>query len=116
MHEFALSQNLVDSVLAEMDRMPAAYRLLAVVVRIGRLRQVVEETLRFSFELLARDTRVQGARLEIETVPLTAACQACGRQGEIDATAFYCPVCGSTRLELKTGMELHLDRLEIDDE
>ena len=52
MHELSLSSAIVNTVVKH-----AAGRQVSLVsLRVGRLRQVVPDTLEFYFELVARDT------------------------------------------------------------
>ena len=69
MHELSVSSAIVDTVVRHAE----GRRVTAVRVRLGRLRQVVPDSLAFYFELVARDTVCEGARLEQEVVPAVAA-------------------------------------------
>ena len=42
-------------------------------MRVGRLRQVVPDSLRFYFEIVARDTVCEDARLELDEIEARAA-------------------------------------------
>ena len=64
MHELSIAQAIVDTAL----RHAAGRKVTVVDVRIGRLRQVVPDSLAFYFEIVARDTDVEGADLRIEHV------------------------------------------------
>ena len=48
-------------------------RVKHVCVQTGALRQVVPESLRFYWEIVARDTECEGATLELVEVPGAAA-------------------------------------------
>ncbi len=58
MHELSISQAIVDTAL----RHAGGRKVTVVDVRIGRLRQVVPDSLAFYFEIVARDTDVRGRR------------------------------------------------------
>jgi len=115
MHEFAIGEELVKAVLGEMGRLtPPPRNLRSVRVVVGALRRVSPEHLRFAYEVLTRDTPAGGAALEVTTVPVTALCRDCGWQGEIDEMLFLCQDCGAANLQTLQGMELFLDRLEVE--
>lgn len=115
MHEFAIGEELVKAVLGEMGRLtPPPRNLRSVRVVVGALRRVSPEHLRFAYEVLTRDTPAGGAALEVTTVPVTALCRDCGWQGEIDEMLFLCQDCGAANLKTLQGMELFLDRLEVE--
>jgi hydrogenase nickel incorporation protein HypA/HybF len=115
MHEFAIGEELVKAVLGEMERLtPPPRNLRSVRVVVGALRRVSPEHLRFAYEVLTRDTPAAGAALEVTMVPVTALCRDCGWQGEIDEMLFLCQDCGAANLQTLQGMELFLDRLEVE--
>jgi hydrogenase nickel incorporation protein HypA/HybF len=116
MHEFALGQWLVEAVVAELDRLDSAapHRLLKVVVKVGRLRQIVPENFMFAFQQWSQKTPAEGAELVLHFQPITARCEACGWEGELTAASFLCPECGSGRVQVTRGMELVLEQLEIE--
>lgn len=115
MHEFAIGEELVKAVLEEMKRLTRPPRnLRSVGVVVGALRQLSPEHLRFAYEVLTRDTPAAGSALEITTMPVTALCRDCGWQGEIDGMPFLCQDCGAVNLQTLHGMELFLDRLEVE--
>jgi len=114
MHEFGIGEELAKAVLAELDRLPAPKRLLGARVVIGVLRQVIPDHLTFAYEIFLKDTPAAGSTLEIAPVPVVVVCEQCGWQGEIEEMIFLCGACGSTQLRMVTGMELYLDRLEVE--
>lgn len=114
MHEFAIGEELVKAVLGEMARLTPPYNLTSVRVVVGALRQVVPENLIFAYEVFSRDTPASGSALEITMLPVTVLCRACGWQGEIEGRLFLCSICGAVNLQTLQGMELFLDRLEVE--
>ena len=60
MHELSLSSAIVNTVVKHAE----GRRVTVVSLRVGRLRQVVPDTLAFYFDFVARDTVCEGARLE----------------------------------------------------
>ena len=62
----------------------AGRRVLRGDVRVGHLRQVVPDAMAFSWEMLTAATELEGARLEIEHVPATVACNACAAVTTLD--------------------------------
>ena len=81
------------------------------------MRQVVPESLRFYFEIVARDTACEGAALELERDrrPAVAAAE-CERQWSPQIPAFRCPDCGSADVEVMAGEELEVDYIEVEEQ
>ena len=107
MHELAIAESVVTSVLAHTDRPVSLVRL-----RVGRLTAVVPDALTFCFELASAGTTLEGARLEIEERPGVAHCRACGTEFTL-ADAFLLCECGSADVELLSGRELAVSSVEV---
>ena len=60
-------------------------------VRVGRLRQVVPESLEFCFGMVARGTVCEGARLELEVVPAGLRCGPAAHEWELAGAAVPLP-------------------------
>jgi len=83
-------------------------------LRIGAMAGVVEESLRFSFNMLAKGTPAEGAEIVIETVPLTGRCTKCGRVFPIEGYNFWCPECKDGVLKVETGNEMQVEYLDME--
>jgi hydrogenase nickel incorporation protein HypA/HybF len=111
MHELSIASALADIALRHADRR----RVTVVEVSVGRLRQVVPSALEFAFELVTRETPLEGARLELRDVPAAGRCRECGAEGELDGFPFGCRACGGLEVEVTAGEELSVDAIEVDD-
>jgi hydrogenase nickel incorporation protein HypA/HybF len=110
-HELALADAIVDVAA----RHAGGRRVTSVRVRVGALRQVVADSLEFSFGLVAAGTPVEGAELEIEHVPTRVACRACGRASELAELPLACARCGSVNVDVLAGEEFYVESIEVDD-
>jgi hydrogenase nickel incorporation protein HypA/HybF len=111
-HELSLSGAIVDTALKH----AAGRRVTVVSLTVGALRQVVPESLEFYFEIVARGTLCEGARLEQTLVPARAHCGTCGREWELELLQFRCPGCGSSPAEVVSGEELEVESIEVEEE
>jgi len=110
MHELAIA----DAVLSLVLEQAAERRVSKVGMRIGRLRQVVPSSLRFSFELVARDTVAQNAELEIEAVPVRVRCDDCSADSEPTAFPLTCGHCGTMSVAVAEGNEMLVEWIETE--
>ncbi len=117
MHELSIALSLVDAA-CEAAAPLGDVRVEALHVRIGALSGVVKEALAFSFDMAARGTRIEGARLDIEDVPVTAYCPACQAERTLNVSfvALRCPACAGPLARLVRGREMELTALEVSDE
>jgi hydrogenase nickel incorporation protein HypA/HybF len=110
-HELSLSSAIVNTVVKH----AAGRRVTVVNLRVGKLRQVVPDSLEFYFGFVARDTVCEGARLEQELVPAGLRCRECEHGWEVDLPVFRCPACGSAGAEVETGDEFEVESIEVEE-
>ncbi len=112
MHEAGIALNLITAAEEALGSDPAA-RVSSVTVAIGALTAVSPDALDFAFHCLSRGTRLEGARLDVESVPLTVRCDACGAATAVKEYNFRCGTCGSGQTRVATGRELTLLTLDV---
>jgi hydrogenase nickel incorporation protein HypA/HybF len=110
-HELSLSSAVVNTVVKHAD----GRHVSVVSLRVGRLRQVVPDTLEFYFEFVARGTACEGARLDQEIVDAALRCDACEREWELDVPAFRCPTCGGSDIVVVSGNEFEVESIEVEE-
>jgi hydrogenase nickel incorporation protein HypA/HybF len=110
-HELSLSSAIVNTVVKHAD----GRRVTVVELRVGKLRQVIPDTLAFYFEFVARGTVCEGARLEQELVDARLACNECGHEWEIEIPAFRCPECTGSDVEIASGNEFEVEAIEVEE-
>ena len=108
MHELAIAQAIVDAVTRHGDH----HQVTRVDVRIGHFRQVVPDSLQFSWVLLTADTELAGCELVIDHVPAVIACAACGEETTLDAPILLCAGCESSDVSLVSGEEFLIASIE----
>jgi len=113
-HEVSIAQSLLEIVEEEVARYPGA-RVSRISLRIGRLREVIPESLRFAFEVISKGRVTEGASLHIEEVPLSLRCLDCQRVWVAETPFMICPGCGGREVEIISGQELEIESLEIED-
>jgi hydrogenase nickel incorporation protein HypA/HybF len=74
---------------------------------------VVPEMLRSAFALLAEDSALAGASLDLELVPAGGTCERCGATSSWESFPFACARCGSRDVVVTTGEELVVSELEL---
>ena len=110
MHELSLSRAITTTVLTHAQ----GRRVTMVALRVGQLRQVVPSSLEFYFEITARGTLCEGARLEQELVPARLRCGACASEWTLERLYFRCPVCAGTG-EVVSGAEFEIESIEVEE-
>lgn len=112
MHELSLSRAVISTALKHAEGRQVA----GVSLRVGRLRQVVPETLRFYFAFAARGTQCDGAQLEIEVVDVRLRCNACADIWDIEIPDFRCRACAGSDVSVIAGDEFQIESIEVEEE
>ena len=104
MHEFSVTSNIVKLVLEEAKKHEAK-KVLEVHLVIGKLTFLAVEQIKFSYDLIVKNTLMEGSKLEIEQRDGTVECSNCGYNGPINIEedpiyhfsfpSLLCPKCGS---------------------
>ena len=116
MHELSIAHSLVE-IAEEAAAKAGVARVTVVHLRLGILSGVVRDALLFGFDVASAGTRLEGARLEIEEVPLQVYCETCGTVVALpDVRHFRCPQCGAPCRRIVTGQEIELAALEYEDD
>lgn len=114
MHELGIANSIFETVQSEARQRPGA-RVSKVGVRVGEFSSVDPEALKFSFEVLVKDTPFSPLPLEIELSPLRHRCGECGETFVVVDYATACPRCGEKRTECVGGTELEFSFLELEE-
>jgi hydrogenase nickel incorporation protein HypA/HybF len=108
MHELALCEAIIDTVNRRSDGRPVK----RVDVRIGQFRQVVPDSLQFSWTLVTSGTDLDGCALVIEHVPAIIDCRTCGQQSRLKLPILLCEHCESSDVRLSQGEEFLIVSIE----
>lgn len=115
MHEVSLMKNLL-SIVDRTAFGEGAGPVRVVHLKIGEMAGVNADALRFAFEVMAKDSVAADAVLEIERVPLSIRCTACGVEFRPGGFVFICTACGSSEIEILTGREMEVDYILVGDD
>ena len=108
MHELPATQGILETAL-EAARRAGGRRILAIDVVIGELTSIVDDSVQFYFDVLARDSLAAGALLRFEREPGTLACGTCGLTTAVAPPLPYtCPRCDALTLTVTGGQSFHV--------
>lgn len=107
MHEMAIALNLLEKVI-EVSRQNDAVVVDEVEIEIGRLRQLVHESLQAAFTVAAEGTPAEQATLKIVDTPAVIQCQGCGLTFQPEEFVFACPRCHQANGRVLQGNDVIL--------
>jgi hydrogenase nickel incorporation protein HypA/HybF len=111
-HELSIGSAVVATAVRHADGRPVT----RVRVRVGALRQVVPDSLRFAFEVVSRETLCEGAALELELIAARLRCAGCETEWATDVAAFRCPSCAGADVAVVAGDELEVESIDVETE
>lgn len=115
MHEMGIAMQIIEIATASIPADMEGARVERVNLKVGKLSAVVPDSLRFCFEIAARDTPLSNAELNIEVVPVVIHCPDCDTRWTIDEPVFTCRNCNSGSIKVISGRELDIDSIEVAD-
>jgi hydrogenase nickel incorporation protein HypA/HybF len=115
MHELSMAYE-INRIVDESVNADQKKFVKSVRVRIGKLQNILPDSLNFCFEAVNSTCGTMGPKLEIEQVPITAECNKCGSVNEIEGFVFRCIRCGSSDIKVITGNELSVIEIELFEE
>jgi hydrogenase nickel incorporation protein HypA/HybF len=113
MHELPISQSILDISLRHAQQ-AGATRITDLYLVIGKLSYVVDDSIQFYWEMIAKDTMAEGARLHFRRIPVEFLCLDCSNRYVPDDETLACPHCQSTRVKVASGDEFRLESIEVE--
>ena len=113
MHELSIVEGILEAVIPEVKKYDVS-RVLSIKLKIGELSGVVPECINAYFDIAAKETIAEGARIIIEKVPVIIKCPDCGYDGGIRLGNYKCPQCGGTHFKIISGKEYFVDSVEAE--
>ena len=113
MHEMSIAEGIVDIVLDTMKNNDAS-QVHSVQLDVGMMSGVEPDALHFCWESGTQGTAAQGAKLDINLVPIVGRCFDCGTMFDVKEYVFVCPKCGSRIVQTASGKELRVTSIDID--
>jgi hydrogenase nickel incorporation protein HypA/HybF len=115
MHEMGIAMEIVDIAKASIPADMQGSKVRKVNLQVGKLSAVVPDSLRFCFDLVVKQTPLDGAELAIEEVPVVARCKDCHTEWTVTEAVFTCTNCQGGNIEILSGRELDITSIEIED-
>lgn len=115
MHELSVAQEILEIVNQYVPD-PKPNTVKSVKVKVGRMSNILTDSLTFCFDVITSDTPLSGVRLEVIQIPVKINCTGCNQESEIEPPVFACPICGNNQIKIVSGTELWVDEIELFDE
>jgi hydrogenase nickel incorporation protein HypA/HybF len=113
MHEFTITQNILDIVLEKAGEVKAV-KVTKVNILMGRLTGYVPECIQLQFKILSHKTAAADALLTFHQPPSHLHCRNCNRDYTSDSLDLVCPECRTLEIDILSGSELLVESMEAE--
>ncbi len=115
MHELPASQSILEIVLRHAKQANAS-RVTDIYIVIGQLASLVDDSIQFYWDLIAKGTPAEGATLHFKRIPAELQCMICPEKYPPNGKEIRCPNCGSVGAKVIQGEEFFLEAIDVDEE
>lgn len=113
MHEYGITRGIIEAA-TEAAAKVGAKRVTAIKLVIGDLASVLDESVRFYFDILAEGTAAAGAELVFQRVPAELVCATCGKVFPLAGRDWTCPACGGRGRISDRAREFYVESIEVE--
>lgn len=115
MHELPVTESILEIAIKN-ARQAGAKRIADIYLVIGQLSTIVDDSIQFYWDIIAKDTLAEGARLHFRRIPAEMACQDCGKRFNLNGEDYSCPNCQGINVRVVSGEEFFLEAIEVEKE
>ena len=107
MHELSVTESILEIALKHAQK-AGARRITALHLVIGQLASIVDDSVQFYWDFMAKDSIAEGR------IPTEFQCLDCQKCYAPDDKALACPQCGSTHIKVVAGEEFFLESIDVE--
>ena len=113
MHELSVTESLLKIALEHAEKANAR-RVTDLNLVIGDLASMVDDSIQFYWEIIARGTIAEQATLNFRRVPAQLQCMTCFERYNPSDRELACPKCNGVNVKIITGEEFALESIEVE--
>ena len=113
MHELAITQSILKIALQHAEKANAK-RVTDLNIVMGELSKMVDDSIQFYWEIIAKDTIAEKAVLHFRRVPAEFQCLSCSEKYHPSDGEFICPKCSSVSVKIVAGEEFLLESIDVE--
>lgn len=113
MHELTVTQSILKIALDHAGQANAK-RITDLHIVMGELSSMVDDSIQFYWEIIAKDTIAQKANLHFRRVPTELQCTNCMEKYHPTDKELVCPQCGNAGARILSGEEFALESIDVE--
>ena len=110
MHEFALAQDIVETIGRNVGE--DLSKVTAIHIEVGEFSGVVTESLEFGLNVVLKDKNLPDVKIDISTASATAVCE-CTNEYPVKDILDACPKCNSYNRKITSGIDVIIKSVEL---
>ena len=115
MHELPVTQSILD-IAVRNGKQAHARRVTDIYLVIGELSSLVDDSIQFYWDMIAKGTIAEGAVLHFKRIPAELQCLSCQARFPHNRENVSCPECGGTNVRVAAGDEFFMEAIEVDND
>jgi hydrogenase nickel incorporation protein HypA/HybF len=112
MHELSVTESVLE-IACKHAKKAQAIAVTDIYLVIGRLSSIVDDSVKFYWDMISKDTICEKAKLHFKRLPAKLICLDCRREYELNDDLTPCPNCGSAKVRVLSGDEFNIESIEI---
>jgi hydrogenase nickel incorporation protein HypA/HybF len=113
MHELAITESLLKLALGHAEKADAK-RITDLHIVMGELSSMVDDSIQFYWEIIAKDTIAEKATLHFRRIPAELQCMSCFEKYHPTDKQLVCPKCHGVGAKVITGEEFRLESIDVE--
>lgn len=113
MHELAVTQSILKIALDHAEK-AHANRVTDLNIVMGELSSMVDDSIQFYWDIIAKDTIAENAVLHFRRVPVEFQCLSCSGKYHPTDGEMICPTCGGAGAKIIAGEEFLLESIDVE--
>ena len=114
MHEMAITEQILATALRYAEQAGVG-RIMRLNLVMGELSSVVDDSVQFYWDFVAKGTPAEGAELRFERIPARLACAECGAEFGMSGFEGRCPACQGEHVRIIAGDEFQLQSIVVEE-
>lgn len=113
MHELSVTQSLLDIALRHAEQAEAK-RITDLHIVMGELSSMVDDSIQFYWDIIAKGTMAEQAVLHFRRVPAELQCMTCSERYHPTDRELACPKCNGINTRIIAGEEFALESIDVE--
>lgn len=113
MHELTVTESILKIALQHAEKANAK-RVTDLHIVIGDLASMVDDSIQFYWEIIAKDTIAEDATLHFRRVQAELQCMTCFEKYHPTDRELICPKCNGVGAKILAGEEFALESIDVD--